>query len=329
MSVHDEDDNIAKPYVVLTDEKQVRIEPTELSSDSMNGGSGGVRSSVNDLLKWCKCILRSFENGSENVDRVVRHNSPTFDGVISANPHSAAGGDYCLGWCQHRTPAKLGLISPNRTLESPVVGAGCPSLMFYGQQGDIPGYTCNLYIIPESSAAIVVLLNGTGLSDATDWISEHLIQIMYGLQPLVNFVEVASTARSKYLSHYDEDFAAPLEKNRNNDTRLPPLETFRGRYSMDNLSLVTLDVGSADKPGRLSVVINNEWKQVWESWHYHSDVIWYLPENHDLCLLVSLERTHWSSFLISFIRGQYGVVKELELKLDGVVVRFTRDCDDE
>ena len=96
MSVHDEDDNIAKPYVVLTDEKQVHIEPTELSSGSMNGGSGGVQSSVNDLL-WCKCILRSFENGSENVDGVVHHNSPTFDGIISANPHSAAGGDFAWG----------------------------------------------------------------------------------------------------------------------------------------------------------------------------------------------------------------------------------------
>ena len=325
-SDHEKDENIATPYMVLTDETQTRIEPTELSSDSMNGGSGGVRSSVNDLLKWCKCILQSFDcsSGSEKVGGIVRRNSPIFERATIANPGSAADGDYCLGWCQHHTPAKLGLISPNRTLKSPVVGTESPSLMLYGHQGDVPGYTCNLYIIPESNAAIVVLSNGTGLSDATDWISQHLIQVMHGLQPMVDFEGAASIARSKYLSHYHDDFKIPLEKNRIHDTLSPSFNDFEGTYTMDRLDLVTLQVAHVAHRKSLLMTINKQSEQAWQLCHYHYDVFCHLPESYDAYLREGLVITQWSSYLISFNRGPDGVVQGLSLNLDGVDVHFTR-----
>lgn len=49
--VHETDDNIARPYQILSNGQPVAIAPTELYAESMNGGSGGLRSSVNDLLK--------------------------------------------------------------------------------------------------------------------------------------------------------------------------------------------------------------------------------------------------------------------------------------
>ena len=113
--VHETDKNIAKPYIVLTDGTPFYILPTELSADSMNGGSGGLRSSVNNLLKWSQCLLSAL-NGESGADDAVRHASPIFNRCTIASPEDAAAGDYCTGWCHHRTPAELGLISPNRTL---------------------------------------------------------------------------------------------------------------------------------------------------------------------------------------------------------------------
>jgi len=145
----DTDDNFAKPYMILTDGTPFYIPPTELSADSMNGGSGGLRSSVNDLLKWCSCVFESF--GEPGSDAVVRHGCPMFNRHTIAAPDDAEAGDYCAGWCHHRTPAKLGLISPNRTLISPVLGAESPSLVVYDHQGDVPGNTSNIYVTPRAS----------------------------------------------------------------------------------------------------------------------------------------------------------------------------------
>ncbi|KAM7210057.1 Beta-lactamase/transpeptidase-like protein, partial [Rhypophila decipiens] len=210
----DIDRNFAKPYMVLTDGTPSYIPSTELSANSMNGGSGGVRSSLNDLLKWSRCLLASFDNDIAPDGGIVDHNSPIFNRCTIVSPGDAEEGDYCTGWCHHRTPAKLGLISPNRTLISPVLGAASPSLLVYGHQGDVPGNTCNIYIIPETNSAVVVLTNDTGHSDATGWIAQDIIQTISELKPEVDFLSVAKKASRLYLSHYTRDFRDPLERNR-------------------------------------------------------------------------------------------------------------------
>ncbi|KAH8803312.1 beta-lactamase/transpeptidase-like protein [Xylogone sp. PMI_703] len=323
-AVHRTDENIAVPYMILTDRTPFKIAPTELSADSMNGGSGGVRSSVNDLLKWALCLLRSF-HGTTGKEYLVRQDSPIFNRTTIANPHSAEDGDYCMGWCYHRTPAKLGLISPNRTLESPVLGLNSPSFLFYGHQGDVPGYTCNFYIIPGIDSAIVVLSNGTGLSDATDWIAQDLLQTICKLQQPVDFVKEASAAANNYLLHYLNDFQKPLKRNQIRGTQPPPLSDFTGSYVMKNLELVCLDITADTKDStKLSMTVNKQADQVWQMWYYHYDVWCHLPQSYDDCLARGLDRTQWSSFLISFTRDSTGKVDGILWKLDGVDVRFLR-----
>lgn len=86
--VHQTDNNIVTPYMTLTDGSPYEIPPTELSADSINGGPGGLRSSVNDLLKLCMNLLRSFSD--ETADGIViRWNSPMFNRSVIANPESA------------------------------------------------------------------------------------------------------------------------------------------------------------------------------------------------------------------------------------------------
>ncbi|KAK0628899.1 beta-lactamase/transpeptidase-like protein [Bombardia bombarda] len=321
-SVHETDDNIATGYMVLTNGKLSPIAPTELSADSMNGGSGGVRSSVDDLLKWCRCLLASFHPSEQNTNKIVQPNSPIFNRSAIADAHSptSAEGDYCQGWCYHQTPASLGLISPNRTLFSPILGAASPALQIYGHQGDVPGYTCNIYLIPATNSAVVILSNGTGLSDATDWIAQDLIQTMYELQPAIDFVDAALHARNIYRGHYERDFLNPLKEHQKLDTHPPPPP----RISWD-LDADSRDGMGAEKKKVLRMTVNKQADQVWNLTHYQSDVFSHLPDSADKCLARGLNRTLWSSFLTSFTRDdEGGAVNGIWWRLDGVDVHFTR-----
>ncbi|KAK4244750.1 beta-lactamase/transpeptidase-like protein [Corynascus novoguineensis] len=323
--VHETDKNVAKPYMILTDGKPFPIPPTELSADSMNGGSGGLRSSVNDLLKWSACLLSALNNKRSKSDAVLRHASPIFNRCTIANPEDAKAGDYCTGWCHHRTPAELGLISPNRSLVSPVLGTDSPSLLVYGHQGDVPGYTCNLYLIPDSNSAVVVLSNGTGLGDATDFIAQDIIQTMSWLRPEVDFIAMTRKARKIYRSHYETNLRAPLERNRGAKSPLPTLDDFVGTYVMDDLDVAFIEVVSSpnDSAG-LQMMVNGYRDQALPLQHYNHDVFTYLPDSYDECLKRGMDLTLWSTFLISFLRDDRGRVKGICWKLDGVATFFSR-----
>ncbi|KAI1378294.1 beta-lactamase/transpeptidase-like protein [Hypoxylon crocopeplum] len=317
-SVHKTDNNIAKPYMILTSGVPLEVPPTELSAKSMNGGSGGIRSSVNDLLKWCKCLLQSFDEDPRS-ENLVRKGSPMFNRSTITNLQSAEVGDYCAGWCYHRTPGKLGMISPNRKLISPVLGSDSSSLLLYGHQGDVPGYTCSLYIIPETKSALVILTNGTGLSDASDWIAQDLIQTIYGLEPRVDFLGVANQAKEIYIS-YTEDLP---DIYRNHITPALPLDQFSGSYIMKNLDIVCLDIAvEPEDPTKLQMMVNKQPDQVWKLWYCNDDKFCRLPDSIDQCLSRGLDKTILTSCFISFMRGSDGKVNLLCWELDGVEVHF-------
>ncbi|KAK0641784.1 beta-lactamase/transpeptidase-like protein [Cercophora newfieldiana] len=332
----DVDKNFAKPYMILTNGTPSYIPTTELSADSMNGGSGGVRSSVNDLLKWSHCLLASFGedlNSKETKpEGILSRHSPIFNRCTIASPEDATAGDYCMGWCHHRTPAKLGLISPNRTLLSPTLGVESPSLLIYGHQGDVPGNTCNIYIIPDTKSAVVVLSNGTGLSDATDWIAQDIIQTISDLQPQIDFLAVSRAASQLYLSHFAKDFQDPLASHRgDHQSPLPDLSDFTGTYVMENLDVafikILLDSDSdSDSNSRsgLRMLVNGYEDQSMQLRHYNHDTFSYLPENFDECLKRGLDRTQWSAFLLRFQRNDQERVESILWALDGVDTLFKR-----
>lgn len=209
--------------------------------------------------------------------------------------------------------------------ELPILGAASPSLLVYGHQGDVPGYTCSIYIIPERNSAIVILSNGTGLSDATDWIAQDLIQAMYRLQPEVDFVNMAAKVATRYLSHYTKDFKIPLEENQIRGTTPPPVNDFVGSYVLDHLDVVCLDICAETKDAsRLTLVVNKQPDQNWDMWHYNYDTWCQLPASHDDCLVRGIDRTLWNSFLISFRRNSAEQVDGFFWKLNGVDVFFHR-----
>lgn len=277
------------------------------------------------MLKWSACLLSALDREKSEADAVLRHASPIFDRCTIANPKDAQAGDYGTGWCHHRTPAELGLISPNRALVSPVLGTNSPSLVVYGHQGDVPGYACNLYLIPDTQSAVVVLSNGTGLGDSTDLIAQDIIQTISGLQPKVDFSAAARQAAGIYRSLYKTKFRAPLERHRGPRTPLPTLDDFIGTYVMDNLDVAFIEVSAdPDDPARLRMMVNGYADQALPLRHYNHDVFCYLPDSYDECLKRGLDLSSWSTFSISFLRDDKGAVNSMRRKLNGVDTLFSR-----
>ncbi|KAK4210491.1 beta-lactamase/transpeptidase-like protein [Rhypophila decipiens] len=298
------DDNFAQPYMILTDGTPSYIPSTELSVDSMNGGSGGVRSSLNDLLKWSRCLLASFDKA---LPEMVASSGGLLHRLVPSSNSCQIGANFAKS-------------NPH----FPVLGAASPSLLVYGHQGDVPGNTCNIYIIPETNSAVVVLANGTGHSDATDWIAQDIIQTISELKPEVDFLSVAKEASRLYLSHYTRDFRDPLERNRGAKSPLPPLGDFVGTYVMEDLDVVFICVSLVPNSGIMRMRINGHDDQAMVLNYYNDDVFSYLPDSYDECLKRGLDRTHWSAFLIHFLRDEQGRVKGCRWELDGVDTLFTR-----
>lgn len=322
-SVHRTDSNVAKGYTALADGSLYGMPPTELSEHSMNGASGGTRSSVNDLLKWCSCLLESFYGKKSSDISPIRPHSPLFDRASMVNPASIQDGDYCSGWCYHQIPSKLGLTSVNRDFTRPILGEQSRSLVIYGHQGDIPGYTSSLYLIPHTRSAVVILSNGTGHHDAAEWAAQDLIQALYGLHPTIDYTEMASLAALWHRVQFRGELLMPLRKSQTPGTPTRSTAELVGEYKMKGFPAATLTL-IADDPQSLIMMINGQQDQQYFLHHHHNDTWRYVSPTFNEYLKRAL---YWGSgifLLIAFERDPEGYVCQLVWKSDGVPVIFDK-----
>lgn len=98
--------------------------------------------------------------------------SDIFESAAIIHPTSPGVTTYGLGIVCQTTPAALGVLSPNRDFSSPVIGSKLISQRIFSHHGNLHGATCSLYMIPESTSAVIVLSYARGLSDTTDWIAQ-------------------------------------------------------------------------------------------------------------------------------------------------------------
>ena len=323
LDVLKKDQNVATPYVTLTDGSMVAVNTPVVSDTHMDGEAGGIRSSVSDLLKWCKANLDSLKDKSANSLKEV---GTLTSATTIMNPENLADGVYCLGWVRQSTPAKLGPISLNRRSRSPLVGASTPSVQIISHQGDVIGYTGSLYLLPDTDSAVVTLTNGIGFTDAADWVAQDLIQSICGLAPSVDFVAEAQAATQGFLSRFEEEFRKPLEKARKHGTRPGPLKDYVGEYRLDGYDLVLQVQRVPDDALKLCMVVNRCPDQVHTLSHFHLDTFCLLPESYDEALTKGYMGTfgHWEEYLVSFNRLAEGDIGSLTWRFDGVDVSFPR-----
>ncbi|KAL4728901.1 hypothetical protein ACLX1H_003303 [Fusarium chlamydosporum] len=337
------DSNMAQPYTVLVDGSVCSLPQPGLSASTLHGCAGGIRSSVNDMLKWCQAII-SATTGRDRQDSancsktetetatgpnqtaLPSHVSTCFESAVIIDPSSAEAGNYCLGWVKQATPATLGMISPNRRFFSPALGKDSPSKLVYSHNGDVKGYMASLCIFPHDEVAIVAFTNGTGMSDCTDWIMQDIAQEIFSFEPKVDYVDLAKQAAKLCATRYHDKCVVPLQEHRNKDTKQPPRKDFTGHYTRPNSEAVINLVITEEQDDGLVMVINEQVKQAYHLHHYHYDTWCLLPNSCE----EAIKRGYfgifesWEEYLVSFGRQTDGTVAWIDWKLGSVSVRFDR-----
>lgn len=131
-SIHNSDSNISKPNMVMRSGPPVEVPPPGLSDRSLNGASGDIRSSANDVLSWCSAVLEArnshrYTSEAPPTQKVIPSPYP-FAGSTIIDPLTPEADDYCLGWVRRTTSTQLDQISPNRRFSSTNVTAA-PDLL--------------------------------------------------------------------------------------------------------------------------------------------------------------------------------------------------------
>jgi CubicO group peptidase (beta-lactamase class C family) len=320
------DSNIAQPCTVLVDGSLRSLPQPSLSASTLHGCAGGIRSSVNDMLKWCQAIILAT-TGQDSAAALSSNVSPCFESAVVIDPSSTAAGSYCLGWVKQATPATLGMISPNRRFFSPELGKTSPSKLVYSHNGDVRGYQASLCIFPHDEVAIVAFTNGTGMSDCTDWIIQDIAQEMFRFEPKIDYVDLAKQAAQLCASRYNDNFVVPLQEHQVKDTKKPPQKEFIGHYSRSKNEDAALNLVITEGQDQgLRLVINGQVEQAYHLHHYHFDTWCLLPKGSEEAITrgyFNMFET-WEEYLVAFGRRSDGTVAWMDWKLGSVTVRFDR-----
>ncbi|PSN66763.1 hypothetical protein BS50DRAFT_373233 [Corynespora cassiicola Philippines] len=158
------------------------------------------------------------------------------------------------------------------------MGAESPSRTVYSHNGNFNGATTAIYMVPESTSAVVLLSNARGLSDATDWIAQDILQTMFEFQPTVDFVSEAKKCRKSFNQWFEENIQGPLQRHRlasPHDRRRPD---YYGVYRLSGYDRFTVKVTKhTEDSSKLILEVNGKALQRHILSHYHYDVWEFAP----------------------------------------------------
>ncbi|KAK4201005.1 beta-lactamase/transpeptidase-like protein [Triangularia verruculosa] len=258
-----ETDNVTSSYNALDDAIAVRIPCPKAGSNRFAGPSGGLWSSMSDLLKLYKAFGASLEHQfatglTSTPDNPFKQVAYLTSAKIPMDQPSKNELSYACGWGRAQLPNRLGQIGINPGLlpeGMPTVGKGT-----------------------QSQLVIVVLSNSLALTDVSDWVGQLVLEELLEV-PASERIDVADFARTTVVENLKWYPALVKELD---DTRKPGsspkyLEEYVGVYWMDIgvfKIVVTLEEGS------LYWAIQGLDSEKFKLNHYDDDTFtWLLPRN--------------------------------------------------
>ncbi|KAH0564996.1 hypothetical protein GP486_001611 [Trichoglossum hirsutum] len=331
------DENVATPYVTLTNGEPFKINPPAASDNTLIGSAGSIRSSVRELLIWSRAIMEAyttevrgsplpllFETRRTNP---LREMKALFGAASIVDGRAPDLETYGFGWFRHSLPARIGVLSANHFVRNdiPALGISSGPLTTFSHGGSIAGYVSSIALFPESKSAVVVLANSNALGDAADWVSQDLIQVLFELTPEVDMVLEAEKTAKIYKEWFKRDLLEQWATNRKKGTCPGPAADYEGLYCLTSYAFTFRVWTDPDKPRQLKLTFNNIPSQTHNLTHYHHDVWSFLPETYDEFLRIGyLAWTQWTEFLIEFDRGTAGTVSGARWSAEGRLLQFKK-----
>ncbi|KAF2105694.1 beta-lactamase/transpeptidase-like protein [Lophiotrema nucula] len=340
--VHKSDRNIAKTYVVLTNGTPAEVPPPSLDGEHINGAAGGIRSTVSDLLRWAQALMSNTASpliiNSEHERDSPAHGylsvalprlSFVYDILESAmiiDPVAPGASNYGLGIVRQTTPATLGVVSPNRAFTSPVMGRNSASKITFSHNGDFDGATCSIYMFPDSESAVVVLSNAKGLSDATNWIAQEIIQTMFKLKPKIDILSEAKQYKARFKRWFEAKIQDPIKAGRQPNPDNRQVHDYIGEYSLKGYKKFKVQVSAHKQESKKIVFKLNGRPSQRHTLSYHHYNTWeFAPESYDTYLQKGYRPyVSPSEFLITFQRKLNSRIHALSWNLDRCDIIFIK-----
>ena len=322
----DERSNIAVPYAKMFNGEYVRLNSEYPSKDhGPTLATIGLWSCVSDLLTWSAAAMDAH-------DREVRTDSaslpePSGNPLKQMNaiwdtywtrpiedgfPNDTA---YCMGWYRTTMPTgALGLYSyghrtrwdADSTYLKYIIGRESKPRVVYGHNGVNNGSTASLYTFPETHSAVVVLSNGCDVGDASDTVSQILIQALFDLKPHVDLLPRLEKEIDLCLRDFED---IVNEWTRHRDTSVPErsADDYIGEYLGHGTLLVSI-VGNEPKTA-LYVQFEGSDASRCALEHYNKDSYSFLPTNRDEYLARSmLDWDYYKVGIFDFVRDDADTV---------------------
>ena len=304
-----ETDAIAHPYMVGEDGNLFRMNDIAMLDDNALSPAGGIRSNIDDMLKWAKELVDTSHGSSPKLANL--------DKILSAHAilERKSGFDelYTLGLAKVTTPATFGKMGFNVTLldKMPLIGEESQSELVFYHNGALPGYNHCFMMVPRTKTAIVVLTNSLSRGDTADWIAQVLLQAVMGFTPSIKMTESARQAANVWKGKYDT-MKKNLDEKRVSDTPEPAHKDLFGTYHHSTGAL-KLEVFEIDQT--LKFRINGLDSQLHTLLHYNYDTFSFMPsaEERNKRGMIQYAMDSW---LIQFQRDAGGTIVSLKWNLD-------------
>ncbi|KAJ5103028.1 hypothetical protein N7532_003557 [Penicillium argentinense] len=258
------DDNVASSCATLANGQFVELDTSSWPCEDVSPllAAAGIRSSVNDVLKWCAAVLSAERNELSRMSQGKHAKSSSATGTLMSpgnplkqmtrvrrgywtrpadDPSTSKHAAYCMGWVRMELPSStLSSFSGNSLSRKKdyqmhikpefILGKGSNPFLMIGHSGGMPGSLATIWTFPETQSAVVVMTNGRGLGDASDFAAQILTQALLDLNPQIDLFPWVELETKLVRNYFETDLLAPWMENRFSDDLQRDPELYVGNY---------------------------------------------------------------------------------------------------
>ncbi|KAI1453719.1 beta-lactamase/transpeptidase-like protein [Annulohypoxylon moriforme] len=302
---------LAEPFAGLSNGSAFHLPKLQAFQNTFFEASGGIYSSLDDLMIWVSAILNSTDGTTPTNSSVIKGLPYILSNHIAIENPSITERSYGLGWVRTQLPGVVGLIGDNADLwdidDSPILGVkNKPTLMIY-HQGSTVGYYSFVALFPKTSSAVVVLTNSIALSDAADWIARTVIQALFDFNDGQDYVALAKEARFRTLAQYKQldDEIASIRANCSNSASPAP-KSFVGKY-INKSRLFSIEIlVQPDQNDHLYLRFQGRKDQTYELRHLCKNIFEWSLTHDEAMKRGRYKNSELSFFLFEFLLDDHG-----------------------
>ena len=305
----------AKPYTVLDDHSFLLLPAVKVQDGVIMDSSPGIRSTVNDMLKWCQAWLESYSNAQKTsqdtaADSPLTQITKQLSGLTPFAMPFYPRSTYGMGWVRAELPTNLGAVGCNPIFvkSMPIVGKGRDEEIFY-HQVSMAGYTTSAFLIPSTQSAIVVLTNSLSLNDAADWVGQLILESLLGVDEPNDYIQYANESARAHVAKFPA-MRKSFEASRVSGTEPKQLGAYVGRY-YNEVGDFHLEISRRQRSEDLQLAFQGLASQVWALEHYHYDSFLWLMSRDEAVSRARFPYSPEKLYRLDFQTNDDGIVDSL------------------